>query len=280
MGGRKTKEIKIEEVVSQPSGKIEKKEETAAPTKKRKVSGPKKVRGKSYREVQEKVESHPYPLEEAMRKVKETSYSGFDASVDAHINLGLEVGKAEHQLRSFLALPHGTGKLIKVLVFAEGPAAKAAEEAGADKIGDDATIEEIGQGKVPDFGAVLATPTFMSRLAKVARVLGPKGLMPTPKTGTVTEDPAVMVSQLKKGRVEIKTEAQPIVHVSIGKVSFSETDLIDNLKAVVEELNRVKPTKVTGAYIKSVFLAPTMGPSVRVDLDTLKGGSAQVKPSN
>lgn len=269
MGGRKTKEIKVEEVANQPSEKVEKTEEKATPINKRKVSGLKKVRGKNYRTVREKVELHPYPLEEAMKKVKETSYSGFDASVDAHINLGVETGKPEHQLRSFLALPHGTGKSIKVLVFAEGPAAKASEEAGADKIGEDATIEEIGQGKVPDFGAVLATPAFMPRLAKVARVLGPKGLMPTPKTGTVTEDPAAMVSQLKKGRVEIKTEAQPIVHVSIGKVSFPETDLIDNLKAVIAELNRVKPVKVTGTYIKSVFLAPTMGPSVKVNLDSL-----------
>lgn len=268
MGGRKTKEIKVEEVAGQPPAPENKGEVATAP-KKRRTPGPKKIRGKSYQEARAKIEPHVYPLTEAVKKVKETSYSGFDAAVDAHINLGLEAGKAEHQLRSFLALPHGTGKAIRVLVFADGPAAKAAEEAGADKIGDDAAIEEIGQGKVPNFGAVIATPAFMPKLAKIARVLGPKGLMPTPKTGTVTEKPAEMVSQLKKGRVELKTEAQPIVHVSIGKVSFPETDLMDNLKAVVAELNRIKPPKVTGIYLKSLFLAPTMGPSVRVDLKSL-----------
>jgi large subunit ribosomal protein L1 len=274
MGGRKTKLIQAEEEAPKAKPSEEKLSEAKAASggKVKKSAGPrvKKIRGRKYQEAKKKVEVRTYPAEEAVRLVKETSTTGFDASVDAHINLGLEAGKTEHQLRSFLALPHGTGKTIRVLVFAEGSAAKAATEAGADKIGDDATLEEIGQGKVPDFGAVIATPNFMPKLAKVARVLGPKGLMPTPKTGTVTEDPAAMVSQLKKGRVEIKTEAQPIVHVSIGKVSFSETDLMDNLKAVVEELNRVKPSKIQGTFIRSVFLAPTMGPSVKVDLDTLK----------
>ncbi len=267
MGGRRTKEIKVEEVVSS-APVAERKEESSAP-KKRHSSGPKKVRGKAYREARGKIDPQAYPLEEAVRKVKEISYSNFDASVDAHINLGLEAGKAEHQLRSFLALPHGTGKAVKVLVFAEGPAAKAAKEAGADQIGDEALLEGVAQGKAPDFGAVIATPAFMPKLAKVARVLGPRGLMPTPKNGTVTENPAEVVAQLKKGRVEIKTEAQPIVHVSIGKVSFPEADLIENLKAVVAELNRIKPAKVSGAYIKSIFLAPTMGPSVKVDLTSL-----------
>lgn len=279
MGGRRTKLIQAE--APTPGGGVDqgagpealgKPKEKKEPEKKvKKSAGPrvKKVRSQKYQEAKKKVEARPYSVEEAVRLVKETSTTGFDASVDAHINLGLEAGKTEHQLHSFLALPHGTGKTIRVLVFAEGAAAKAAMEAGADKIGDDTTLEEIGQGKMADFGAVIATPDFMPKLAKAARVLGPKGLMPTPKTGTVTEDPAAMVSQLKKGRVEIKTEAQPIVHVSIGKISFPETDLIDNLKAVVAELKRIKPVKVAGTYIKSIFLAPTMGPSVRVDPNSL-----------
>jgi len=237
---------------------------------KRAKAGPKKVRGKKYREARKKVEPRAYPLTEAVRLVKGAATTGFDAAIDAHINLDLERDKPEHQLRSFLALPHSTGKTVKVLVFAEGEAAKKAQEAGADMIGDDVLIESIAQGKLPPVDAVVSTPLFMAKLARIARFLGPKGLMPTPKSGTVVEDPSAMVKEFKQGRIEIRTETAPIVHVSIGKVSTPDEDLIANLKAVVAEVNRLKPAKITGNFILSVFLAPTMGPSVRVDLESLK----------
>jgi len=269
MGGRKTKQVTVGEV-KESTPKIVAEPKTEKRSSKKLVKRSQRVRGKNYRTALEKTGQRIYPVEEAVKKVKESSYAGFDASVDAHINLGLGGGKPEeHQLRSFLALPHGTGKSIHILVFADGEEAKAAQEMGADKIGSDATIEEIAQGKLAGIDAVIATPAFMPKLAKVARVLGPKGLMPTPKTGTVVDKPATVVATLKKGRVELKTEAQPIIHVSIGKVSFQDSDLVENLKAVIAELNRIKPPKVTGTYIRSIFLASTMGPSVRIDPTSL-----------
>lgn len=273
MGGRKTKEIKAdisrESLVSSKGTPGAEKKEPEKRVKKPVGPRTKKVRGKKYQAAEKKVESRAYPLAEAVKLVKELSTAGFDASIDAHINLSLEKGKAEHQLRSFLALPYGTGKSVKVLVFADGEAAKKAREAGADLIGDEALIETISQGKLPPADAVVATPAFMPKLARIARFLGPKGLMPTPKAGTVAENPAEVVGQLKQGRVEIRTEISPIVHVSIGKVSSPDENLIANLKAVMAEINRLKPAKVSGNYILSVFLAPTMGPSVKVDLASL-----------
>ena len=270
MGGRKIKLVKVGEDTKKTSSE----EIQTAETTEKKVKRPtgpriKKIRGKKHQAAVKKVESRSYPLAEAVKLAKEASTAGFDASIDTHINLGLDKDKPEHKLRSFLALPHGTGKSVRVLVFAEAEAAKKAQEAGADIIGDEALIEEIAQGKFPPADAVIATPSFMPKLAKIARFLGPKGLMPTPKAGTVAEDPTAMVGELKQGRVEIRTEAVPVVHVSIGKVSSPDQDLADNLKAVVAELNRVRPLKVPGVFIQSVYLAPTMGPSVKVDLASL-----------
>uniref|UniRef100_A0A831YZX6 Large ribosomal subunit protein uL1 n=1 Tax=candidate division WWE3 bacterium TaxID=2053526 RepID=A0A831YZX6_UNCKA len=273
MGGRKIRTIEGSQepgAISQgkESGKVSEAEEVKK-AKKPVVPRIKKIRGKKYQEAKKKIEPRAYPVSEAVKLVKTVSTAGFDASVDVHVNLGLGKDTPEHQLRSFLALPHGTGKSVKVLVFADGADAQSASEAGADQIGDDATIETIAQGKLPAVDAVIATPVWMPKLAKVARFLGPKGLMPTPKSGTVSDDPAAMVKQLKQGRVEIKTEAAPVVHVAIGKVSSPDGNLIANLKAIVAELNRIKPPKVSGTYIRSVFLAPTMGPSVKVDLASL-----------
>lgn len=227
-------------------------------------------RGKRYQEAKKKIEpGKSYPLEEAIKLVKASSYAGFDASVEAHINLGLEADKAEQQIRTLVVLPHGTGKKVKILVFAEGKEAKAVLDVGADEIGDESTIEKIGQGGKIGFDAVVAMPEFMPKLAKIARILGPAGLMPSPKAGTVTDKPAEVVAELKKGRVELRTEKQPIIHTVIGKVSFPEKNLVENLKAIIEELNRVRPAKVSGEYIKSIFLKSTMGPSVRVDPQSL-----------
>lgn len=272
MGTRKTKQIEGTE----PEAGKEKKKARSKPQAKRedsrkKASRVKKIaRGKKYSEAKKGVEAREYPLEEAVKKVKEISIAGFDAAVDAHINLGLESGKEEQRIRTFISLPHGTGKKVNILVFAEAALAEKVQEAGADKVGGESLVEEIASsGKAPGFDVIIATPSFMPRIAKVAKILGPKGLMPSPKTGTVAEDPAKAVKELKKGKVELKTEVQPIVHVSLGKASFEDKKLIENLKVVVEELNRVKPSKVKGEYIRSIFLAPTMGPSVKVDLASL-----------
>ncbi|OGC56044.1 hypothetical protein A2797_02505 [candidate division WWE3 bacterium RIFCSPHIGHO2_01_FULL_48_15] len=206
----------------------------------------KKVRGKKYVAASGKRGTEELTLEEAVKKAKELSYAKFDASLDAHITLELE--KADQQIRAFTVLPHGTGKELRVLVFSRDA--------------DEAKIEEISAGGAIPYDAVVATPAFMSKLAKVARILGPKGLMPTPKTGTVTDDPEKVVEELKKGRVEIKTEVKPVIHVSIGRVSFPDEHLVANFKAVVAELKKQ-------SKIKSVILAPTMGPSVKVRLDSL-----------
>lgn len=268
MGGRRVKKVTAEKV-AEPKEPAKKAKEVEAKPKKETVRQ-KKLRGKRYQEMKAKVEAgRGYPLPEAVKLVKESSYANFDATVEAHINLGLEPGKTEQQIRTLVTLPHGTGKEVKVLVFAKGEEAKAALDAGADEIGDEATIEKIATtGKAP-FNAVAATPEFMPKLAKIARILGPSGLMPSPKSGTVTDKPAEVVGQLKKGRIELKTENQPIIHTVIGKASFPEERLAENLKAVVAELNRVKPTKVRGEFLRSIYLKSTMGPSVRVDLESI-----------
>lgn len=270
MGGRKPKVISAEEETPKTQKAEEGKKEPEKKVKKSFSTRQKKVWGKKYQEAKKKIEPRAYAAAEAVKLVKETSTAGFDASIDVHINLGLEKDKAEQQIRSFFALPHSTGKTVKVLIFAEGTEAQKALEAGADQIGDDAMIESIAQGKLPDADAVVATPAFMPKLARIARFLGPKGLMPTPKAGTVSDDPSAMVKELKQGRIEVRTEASaPIVHVSIGKVSSADADLLANLKAVIAEINRLKPAKVSGIYLQSVFLAPTMGPSVRVDPNSI-----------
>jgi len=276
---KKTKAAKAakEPVAKEPEGLPAGGKEAALPAEKPAAKKPAKKatrsrkkeeqvkRGKKYLAARGKVESGKvYSLPEAIKLVKETSSAGFDASVEAHINLGLDLGKQEQKIRTTVALPHGTGKVLRVLVFTEGKEAKAALDAGADAVGDEQMLAKIAaEGKV-DFDAIVATPTFMPKLAQVARVLGPKGLMPSPKSGTVSEEPAKVVAELKKGRVELKTEVQPIVHVVIGKVSFSDKALEENLRAILDALGRAKPSGVRGEYIKSVYLKSTMGPSVRV----------------
>lgn len=268
MGGRRVKKIKTDkppkrtpkesDKVGQLSG--ESKPKSGGKKKKRVGARGRKVRGKKYTAAAAQAGGKECSLEEAVRKVKESSYASFDASVDAHINLESGKGKEEPKVRTFITLPHGTGKEIRVLVFAGEKEVKAVSKAGADKIGDESTIEEIAKSGAVVYDAIIAMPSFMPKLAKVARILGPKGLMPSPKTGTVTDDPAKVVKELKKGKVELRTEAQPIIHLSIGKVSFPDKHLIENLKVVVAEIN---------PDIKSITLASTMGPGVWVDVSSL-----------
>jgi len=266
MGARKPK--KIEEVSEEK--KTEKTPKSESPVAKavKKTGKPqaKKVRGKKYRALAEKTSLDLFPLAEALKRVKAHSYASFDAAIDAHLRLGIDPGNQEQQIRTFVSLPHGTGKTVKVMVFAEAELAKKLEEAGADILGDEKLVEQMAEGKIPAVDAIISTPTWMPKLAKAARVLGPKGLMPTPKTGTVTADPVKALSEIKKGKVELKTGGEPTVHVSIGKVSFADEKLAENFRAIIAELNRVKPGKIKGIYLQAAYLAPTMGPSVKVDL--------------
>jgi len=225
-----------------------------------------KKRSKKYNEVFSKIEKGKlYTKEEAVKLVKETSISSFDGSVDVAVRLNLDTKKADQQLRGAIVLPKGTGKKLKVLVIALGPKAVEAKEAGADFVGDSDMIEKIEKENWFDFDTIIATPDMMPKLGKLGKVLGPKGLMPNPKTGTVTMDVAKAVEEVKAGKIEYKTDSFGIVHSIIGKVSFSEEDLLANLNAFVEHLLRIKPSSVKGTYVKSISISSTMGPGIKVE---------------
>ena len=225
-----------------------------------------KKRSKKYTEAFSKVEKGKvYSKEEAIKLVKETSISSFDGTVDVAVRLNLDTKKADQQLRGAIVLPKGTGKTQKVLVIAAGPKATEAKEAGADYVGDMDMIEKIEKENWFDFDTIIATPDMMPLLGKLGKVLGPKGLMPNPKTGTVTLDVAKAVADVKAGKVEYKTDSFGIVHSIIGKVSFSEEDLLANLNAFVGQLLRIKPATVKGDYVKSISISSTMGPGIKVE---------------
>ena len=225
-----------------------------------------KKRSKKYTEAFSKVEKGKvYSKEEAVKLVKETSISSFDGSVDVAVRLNLDTKKADQQLRGAIVLPKGTGKDQKVLVIAAGPKATEAKEAGADYVGDMDMIEKIEKENWFDFDTIIATPDMMPKLGKLGKVLGPKGLMPNPKTGTVTLEVAKAVEEVKAGKVEYKTDSFGIVHSIIGKVSFKEEDLLANLNAFVGQLLRIKPASVKGEYIKSISISSTMGPGIKVE---------------
>ena len=226
-----------------------------------------KKRSKKYREALEKLEKGKlYPLEEAVKLVKETSTSKFDGTVEIAVRLNLDTKKNDQQLRGAIVLPHGTGKTKKVLVLAKGDAAKAAKEAGADYVGDVDMINKIEKENFFDFDVIIATPEMMPLLGKLGKVLGPKGLMPNPKTGTVTMDTKKAVEDVKKGRVEYRTDSYANVHALVGKVSFDDEKHVDNIKAFMDVIIKSKPQAAKGIYLKGVALASTMGPSVKVDL--------------
>ena len=224
-----------------------------------------KQRGKKYVEALGKIEKgKAYTKEEAIKLAKETSISKFDGSVEVAVRLNLDTKKADQQLRGAIVLPHGTGKTKKVLVIAKGDNAKRAEEAGADYVGDVDMLEKIEKENWFDFDVMIATPDMMPLLGKLGRVLGPKGLMPNPKTGTVTTDVAKAVSEVKAGRVEYRTDSFGNVHGIIGKVSFTEEQLLDNLNAFMATILKVKPASVKGDYIKNVAITTTMGPGIKI----------------
>lgn len=220
--------------------------------------------GKKYRDAEAKVENRLYTPKAAMETVKDIHFANFDETVEASVRLGVDTRKADQNVRGSISLPHGTGKSVRVAVFAEGEKAREAEEAGADVVGGDELVAAIQAGNI-DFDAAIATPPMMAKVGRIGKILGPRGLMPNPKLGTVTMDVAKMVQELKAGRVEYRADRYGIVHVPMGRVSFSVEDLVENYGALINELLRVKPSSAKGKYVKSVAFSSSMGPGVKVD---------------
>lgn len=202
-----------------------------------------------------------YGLDEASKLVKENAKAKFDETIELHISLGIDTKKADQQVRTTVVLPNGTGKTKRIAVIAKGEKAQEAQAAGADLVGGEDIVEDVLKGKI-DFDILVATPDAMKDLAKAAKVLGPRGLMPNPKSGTVTFDVANTIKELKAGRVEFKADAYGIVHVGIGKASFDAEKIAENAKAVLDTIIRVKPNTSKGQYIKSISISSTMGPGV------------------
>ena len=240
------------------------------PKKISKKSRQKKAHSVSYgKQIGKISQERLYSLDEALRLVKETSYAKFDATVEAHFNLGIEVEKDDQKVRTSVVLPNGSGKEKRILAFVPLDKVEGAQAAGALAIGDEKKIEEIARGVI-DFDVIVADPSFMVKLAKVAKILGPKGLMPNPKSGTVSNDPIRAITDLKKGKVELKTQSNaPLLHTIIGKVSFEEKALFGNFLAVYNALKAAKPVKTKGVFIKAITLCATMGPGIKVDLTSL-----------
>ena len=223
--------------------------------------------GKRYRAAREQVEEGVrYQIDQAVDLVKKTATAKFDESVDAAFRLGVDPKQADHMVRGALSLPHGSGKTVRVVVFAEGDAAKEALDAGADEVGADELINKINDGWV-DFDKAIAVRNMMAKVGRLGRVLGPRGLMPNPKTGSVVgpEQVAQAVREVKGGRIDFKVDKAGIVHVSIGKASMEPSQIKDNLMALAAQIVRLKPSTAKGIYVKSVALSSTMGPGVRID---------------
>lgn len=221
--------------------------------------------GKKFREAAAKVDrAAVYTPLEAVKLVKELAKAKFDETVEAHFRLGIDTRKADQNIRGSISLPHGTGKTVRVAVFAEGAQAEQAAEAGADVIGSDELIAQIQKGEI-NFDAAIATPMMMAKVGRIGKILGPRGLMPNPKLGTVTMDVAKMVSELKAGRVEYRADRYGICHVPLGRVSFDEQKLVENYAALYTEILRVKPASAKGKYVKSISVSSTMGPGVKID---------------
>ncbi|MCA9410304.1 MAG: 50S ribosomal protein L1 [Candidatus Omnitrophica bacterium] len=227
--------------------------------------------GKKYNEAAAKVDGKKsYSLEEAVVLIKETATAKFDSTVEFVANLGVDPRHADQQVRGTVALPHGTGKSVKVLVFADGEQVKEAEEAGADYVGLEEYVEKITKEGWTDFDVAIATPSTMREVGKLGRFLGPRGLMPNPKTGTVTPNVKQAVKDVKAGRIEYRVDRAGVIHTPVGKASFDAEKLADNIQSVAEALNRAKPNSAKGTYMKSTFVSTTMGPSVRIDPGSFK----------
>ena len=227
-----------------------------------------KKHGKQDLEALKKVDQNAvYAPADAIRLVKETSCTKFDASVEVHLRLGIDPRQADQNIRSTVALPHGTGKSVRVLVFAQGDAAQAARDAGADFVGADELITQIDRENFFDFDIAIATTDMMAKVGRVARKLGPRGLMPNPKSGTVVagDDIARTIKEVRGGRVEFRNDKTAILHVAVGKVSFTEQQISENIAALMESVKSIKPSAIKGSFIRSVTFTSTMGPGIAVD---------------
>lgn len=223
--------------------------------------------GKKYLEAQAKIDpAITYAPVEAIKLVRETATAKFDSTVEVHMRMGVDPRHADQQVRGVVLMPSGTGKEVRILVFAEGDAARAAEEAGADFVGSDELVNKI-QGGWTDFDMAVATPSMMKKVGRLGRVLGPRGLMPSPKAGTIVEEDELgrVIAEARQGRVEFKIDKTANLHMPIGKVSFTEEQLMANMTAALDAIVRAKPSGAKGTYIKRVTLTSTMGPGIRVD---------------
>lgn len=226
-------------------------------------------RGRKYLEAAAKVDRDKfYSLEDAVALIKETAFTGFDPTVEVHLRLGVDPRHADQQVRDVVVLPHGLGKEVRVLVFAEGEDARLAEEAGADYIADDEMIKRI-QGGWTEFDVAMAVPAMMSKVGRLGRVLGPRGLMPNPRAGTVApgSDLPRLIEEAKAGRVEFRVDRTGNVHAPIGKASFTQEQLMGNLRSLLDAIRRARPASTKGAYVRRITMANTMGPGIRVDVN-------------
>ncbi|MFB3109088.1 MAG: 50S ribosomal protein L1 [Candidatus Binatia bacterium] len=231
-------------------------------------------KGKSYRARLEKVDrDRRYTLEEGLRLVRETARVKFDETVELAVRLGVDPRQADQNIRGTVLLPHGMGKTVKVLAFAKGEKEKEAQEAGADFIGSDDLVKKIREGWL-EFDKAVATPDMMGAVGRIGKILGPRGLMPNPKAGTVTQEIGKAVRELKAGKLEFRVDKAGIVHVPIGKVSFPEEQLVENARAILASLVRAKPASAKGNYIRGVALSATMGPGIKVDPAQLQSMAA------
>jgi len=233
-------------------------------------------RGKKYLEVRKLVDpANYYTVDEALGLIEKTKIAKFDETVEVAVKLGIDPRQANQQIRGALVLPHGIGKVVRVLVFAKGEKVKEAEEAGADYVGAEDLIDKISKGNWLEFEVAIATPDVMSLVGKLGKILGPRGLMPSPKVGTVTFDVAKAVSEAKAGRIEIKNDKGGVVHAPIGRVSFGSAKLRENFLVFMDSIQRMKPSSSKGVFIRKIVLSNTMGPGIKVDFvsvrDELKG---------
>ena len=225
-----------------------------------------RARGKRYTELAAKIDrAREYTPEEGVRLVKETSQAKFDTTVEIHLRMGVDTKQADQMVRGAAVLPNGTGKTVRVIVFAQGDRARDAQTAGADAVGAEDLAKRIEGGWL-DFDVAIATPDMMGQVGRLGRVLGPRGLMPNPKSGTVTLDVAKAVRDAKGGRVEFRVDKTGVVHTIVGKASFSQQALVENLATLIDAVNRARPTGVKGTYVRSAHLTSTQGPSVKLDL--------------
>jgi large subunit ribosomal protein L1 len=236
---------------------------------------PEPKHGKRYTELAKKIErTREYTPEEGVKLVKETSRAKFDTTVEIHLRMGVDPKQADQMVRGAAVLPNGTGKTVRVVVFAQGDRARDAQTAGADAVGADDLAKRIEGGWL-DFDVAIATPDLMGQVGKLGRVLGPRGLMPNPKSGTVTMDVAKAVRDAKGGRIEFRVDKTGVIHTVVGKASFTEQALVQNLATVIDAINRARPAGVKGDYVRSIYLTSTQGPSVKLDRGATLGLSGR-----